>query len=115
MRSVERGAWSLRPIMPPSVVSSVVTLHAPRSMHSALRRAEISAQNGRVGVNTAVTEEGPIPPRILDDARVAAGDEDGRLGTRFGQDAPERVADERMAEKLETVRAWLGLEADAIG
>src|SRR5204863_4172450 len=77
-------------------------------------RAQISRQNGRIRVDSAVAEEGPVAPCLLDQARVALRREDRIALTRLGEDAAERVGDERMAEELDPVRAGLLFVADAI-
>ena len=43
------------------------------------------------------------------------GDEHRRLRSRLGENSPERIADERVAEELDAVGARLVLVADAIG
>src|SRR5580765_5035699 len=79
-----------------------------------LRRAEISTEDGCVGIDASVTKEGPVPSRLLDQSRIASGDQHGRFCTRFGKDTAERITDEGMTEELESVGTRLGLEADAV-
>src|SRR6266542_1097281 len=77
--------------------------------------SEVSAENGTVCVDAAIAKEGPIPARRLDERSVAFGDEQCRLGARFGDYAAERVADERMPEEFNSIRSRLILVPDAIG
>src|SRR5690348_3414409 len=112
----------LGPITPPSVESSITRRSAKcrclvaalLAMLSRLGRAQVPAQNRRVGIDSPVAEERPIAARLFDETRIALGDEDGRLRIRLGKDAAERIADEGMAEEFQSIRARLRLEAHAI-
>src|SRR6185437_11569474 len=72
-----------------------------RQVAAAASGAKVSAQNGRVGVDAPIAEKGPVAARVLDQPRIAPRREDGRLGSRFGDDAAERVGDERVSEELD--------------
>src|SRR5881394_2083303 len=98
----------------PSSPLSRSTLHARRSTATRSRRAEVSAQDRCIGIDTAVAQEGPVAPRLLDQSRIALGDEHGRLRTCLGKDTAERITNEGMAEELQAIRARLRLEANTI-
>src|SRR5690349_16221239 len=70
---------------------------------------DVAVEDRPVRVDPPVAEEGPVAPRLLDQLRVALRDEDLRLGARLREHAAERVADERVAEELDAVRARLRL------
>src|ERR1700735_1816857 len=76
---------------------------------------EVALQDRRVGVDAAVTEEGPVAPGVFLDRRVAGRDQDFRRCAGVGDDASEGVAHERMSEELETIGAWFRLMSDAVG
>src|SRR4051812_38209841 len=77
--------------------------------------AEIATEDRGVGIDATIAEEGPVSARLLDEPRIAAGDEHRGIGARLGKDSAERIADEGVAEELQSVRALFRLESNAIG
>src|SRR6266849_3459210 len=75
---------------------------------------EPSLQNGGVGVNAAVAQEGPVAANILDAARVALDHKDFFLvGGGLGEHLPEWIGHEGMPPEFKTVLRS-ALESDAI-
>src|ERR1041385_7034846 len=78
------------------------------------RLSNVSIENRRVGVDTAVTQEWPIAAHGLDQPRVAARDDDLLPLFCLGDVPAEWIRDEGVTEKLDAVGAGLVLMADSV-
>src|SRR3954471_24615511 len=76
--------------------------------------AEIATEDRGVGIDATIAEEGPVSARLLDEPRIAAGDEHRGIGPAHGKDAAEVMPDEEVAHDLQSVRALFRLESNAI-
>src|SRR5258707_14872509 len=79
--------------------------------------AQPAIQNGAVGVDAAVAEEGPVAACVFAFCRVALDDEDFLfIVGGFGDDLAERIGDEGISPEFKTGIAIGGLafESDAI-
>src|SRR5687767_5389158 len=79
------------------------------------RSADVAVKDRGIRVDAAVAEEGPVAAGALDQLRVTLRNEYLRLGAGFGDDAPERITHEGVAEELDAVGSGLILVADTIG
>ena len=72
-------------------------------------------RDGGVRIDAAIAEKRPVPPCVFDQRPVAGCHQHLRIGASLHEVAADRIADERIAEKLQTIGARLRLEPDPVG
>src|SRR6185369_10605471 len=73
--------------------SSRAAFFARRRRRIAGSRAEVAAQDRRVGVDPSIAQEGPVTARLLDQRRIAARNQNLWFRSRLRENAAERVGD----------------------
>src|SRR5215212_1449999 len=68
--------------------------------------AEISVEDGTVGVDPPVTKERPVATSVFNQFPVAFSDENGWLCPGFAKLSPERIADEGVTEEFNPVGSF---------